>query len=97
MSVGILLVIHQGLGPAPKAAARRIRGDTLPMPVEKPEVPADANLAQLRSQANALLAGVNLPMLLRMLNHADRSLTDLVNTALEGGLSSIFLAKTAIR
>lgn len=64
MNFGILLVTHQGPGPALKAAARQILGDTLPMPVGTFEVPADA---------------------------------DLVDAALEGGLSSIFLAKTAIR
>ena len=132
MSIGILLVTHEGLGPALKAAARQILGAPLPMTVETLEVPPDADLAQLRAQADALLAGmdapqtlvltdlygsspanvalaaaegprvpvlagVNLPTLLRALNYADRSLTDLVDTALEGGLRSIFLAKTAIR
>jgi PTS system ascorbate-specific IIA component len=132
MSIGILLVTHEGLGPALKAAARQILGAPLPMTVETLEVPPDADLAQLRAQADALLAGmdapqtlvltdlygsspanvalaaaegpgvpvltgVNLPMLLRVLNYAERSLTDLVDTALEGGLRSIFLAKTAIR
>ncbi len=131
MSIGILLVTHQGLGPALKAAAHQILGDTLPMPVETLEVPPGADPAQLRSQADALLAGmdaphtlvltdlygsspanialavaeapglpvlagVNLPMLLRVLNYADRSVNDLVDTALEGGLRSIFLAKAAI-
>jgi PTS system ascorbate-specific IIA component len=131
MSIGILLVTHLGLGPALTAAARQILGAPLPMTVETLEVPPDADLTQLRSQADALLAGmdapqtlvltdlygsspanvalaaaetrvpvlagVNLPMLLRALNYADRSLADLVDTALEGGLRSIFLAKAAIR
>lgn len=39
-----------------------------------------------------LVTGVNLPMLIRVLNYRDRSLTELIGTALSGGVEGIVCA-----
>jgi PTS system ascorbate-specific IIA component len=40
----------------------------------------------------SVVTGVNLPMLVRALNYADRPLPEIVDKAVEGGLRSIFIA-----
>ncbi|HZH43683.1 MAG TPA: PTS sugar transporter subunit IIA [Lysobacter sp.] len=58
MAVGILLVTHQGVGPALMSVATRLL-HTLPLPTEALEVPFDGDLEALLPQASAALRRVD--------------------------------------
>jgi len=53
--------------------------------------PANVAGRLARDQRRRVIAGVNLPMLVRVLNYRDLSLTELVNKALSGGHDGILL------
>lgn len=127
MSVGVLLVTHEDVGPALVAAARHVMAQ-LPLHVDTVEVPASADPAQMLAtaaqHARALdsgdgvltltdlygatpcniahklgglganvrcVSGLNLPMLLRVLNYADKPLAELAEIAASGGRGGIFV------
>lgn len=123
MSVGVLLLTHEGIGNSLLAAARRVLR-VLSLKVAVLEVPWDSREAEKRAFQQALreldegegvlvladiygatpfnlaregepgrtlrrVSGVNLPMLLRVLNYPDRRLDDLAEIACEGGRSGV--------
>lgn len=127
MSAGVLLITHQGVGPALIAAARHVMPQ-LPLHVAAMEVPADADVADTRNittrylrdldQGDGVLvlsdlygatpcniglsmeshgahvrcvSGLNLPMLLRVMNYADQKLPELAEIAASGGRRGIFI------
>lgn len=129
VTVGVLLMTHEAIGPALVAAARHVLG-TLPLPVDAFEVPSDSDptamLLRSAEHARALdhgdgvlvltdvfgatpcnvarrlddlgvrvrcVPGLNLPMLLRVLNYADRPLLELADIAASGGRNGIFVDK----
>ncbi len=53
--------------------------------------PANVAGRLARDRRHRVIAGVNLPMLVRVLNYRDLSLTELVNKALSGGHDGILL------
>jgi PTS system ascorbate-specific IIA component len=53
--------------------------------------PANVAGRLARDRQHRVIAGVNLPMLVRVLNYRDLSLTELVNKALSGGHDGILL------
>jgi PTS system ascorbate-specific IIA component len=53
--------------------------------------PANVAGRLARGRRHRVIAGVNLPMLVRVLNYRDLSLTELVNKALSGGHDGILL------
>lgn len=57
--------------------------------------PANIAVSLGRPAGVSVITGVNLPMLVRALNYAQEPLADVTDKALEGGLRSIFLAKSA--
>ena len=127
MSVGILLITHQGIGNAMlEVAARLLR--KLPLAAEAFEVPFDADADILLPQASAALrrvdgghgvlvltdlygaspsniaarlarlgtpvrrvSGLNLPMLLRVMNYADLELDALPAVATAGARNGVIL------
>ncbi len=125
MSVGILLLTHEGMGATLIATARRILG-RVPSCVDAYDIPLDADvptaLQAAASRARALdsgsgvlvltdlygatpsniaeklvglgidahrVSGLNLPMLLRVLNYPEQSLSELTQTAASGGRGGI--------
>jgi mannose PTS system EIIA component len=125
MSVGILLLTHEGIGDSIQRAAEQIFG-TMPLKViaHSPVADADQRLAQasaalrkvesedgvlvltdlhgalpaqLARQISQLgtpvrrVSGLNLPMLLRVLNYAEQNLDDLARTAAAGGRNAVSL------
>lgn len=127
MSVGVLLMTHEAIGPALVAAAKHVMGK-LPLSVDAFEVAANADpaamLARSAEHARKLdhgggvlvltdvfgatpcnvarrlddlgvnlrcVPGLNLPMLLRVLNYADSPLDELAELAATGGRSGIFV------
>lgn len=58
MSVGILLITHEGVGSTLLATANRLLGQ-LPLPVESYELPYDGDLEALLPQASAALRRVD--------------------------------------
>jgi len=125
MSVGVLLITHNGLGPDLLSCASRVL-PIMPLKVDCLEVPWDgAGPEELADWARSLLReldegqgvlilvdlygstpanvargvepgrkvrrvyGVNLPMLLRVLNYPDQDLDQLVETAVEGGRTGV--------
>lgn len=125
MSVGILLLTHEGIGDSVLRAAQRLFGN-LPLRVQA-HAPADdseqrlaqasaalrkvesedgvliltdlhgALPAQLAHQLSQLgtpvrrVSGLNLPMLLRVMNYAEQNLDDLARTAAAGGRNAVSL------
>lgn len=127
MSVGILLVTHEGIASSLMAAARRVIR-VMPLKVGIFEVPWDVgdgvvssrtlrqelreldegkgvlvladlygatpfNLAAEHEPGRTLLrvAGLNLPMLLRVLNYPEKSLQELAEVARDGGRSGVVI------
>lgn len=125
MSVGVLLMTHEAMGPALLGAARHVLG-TFTLPVDVIEVEADADpdstLSIAARQARGLddgdgvlvltdlygstpcnvaqrlpslgvtmqcVSGLNLPMLLRVLNYPEQPLDELAKTAASGGRGGI--------
>lgn len=127
MSVGVLLVTHEGTGkPLLEVVSRLIR--PLPMPVAALEVPFDADEGAMLLEGSARLrevdlgqgvlilsdlygaspsnlaarlttlgsetrrvAGLNLPMLLRVLNYAECDLDELARIAASGGRNGVIV------
>ncbi|TAL74770.1 MAG: PTS fructose IIA subunit family protein [Rhodanobacter sp.] len=127
MSVGVLLMTHEAVGPALISAARHVL-PVLPLRVDAVEVPAQcdpdtwrtltARHARALDQGDGVLvladlygatpcniglsltslgvrlrcvSGLNLPMLLRVLNYAEKNLDELVDIAASGGRSGILI------
>lgn len=127
MSVGILLVTHEGIGSSMMAAARRVMR-VIPLKVGIFEVPWDVgegvvssralrqelreldegkgvlvladlygatpfNLASEHEPGRTLMrvAGLNLPMLLRVLNYPEKGLQELAEVARDGGRSGVVI------
>jgi mannose PTS system EIIA component len=125
MSVGILLLTHEGIGDSILRAAQQIFGN-LPLkvhahsPVEDSAqqlAQASAALRKVESEHGVLIltdlhgalpaqlarqlaqlgtairrvSGLNLPMLLRVLNYAEQNLDDLARTAAAGGRNAVSL------
>jgi PTS system mannose-specific IIA component len=127
MSVGILILAHEGAGLSYAPLVQRLLG-RLPLRIEAFELPFDADLdaslpsasasmrrvdsgdgvliltdlygaspsnlaarlAQLGTPARRV-AGLNLPMLLRVCNYPDQSLDELALTAVNGGKTGVVL------
>lgn len=127
MSVGVLLVTHEGIGSCMLAAARRVIR-VMPLKVGVFEVPWDVgdgevctrtlrqelrdldegqgvlvladiygatpfNLAAEHEPGRTLLrvAGLNLPMLLRVLTYPEKNLQELAEVARDGGRSGVVI------
>lgn len=127
MSVGILLVTHEGIASSLMAAARRVMR-VMPLKVGIFEVPWDVgegidssrtlrqelreldegkgvlvladlygatpfNLAAEHEPGRTLMrvAGLNLPMLLRVLNYPEKGLQELAEVARDGGRSGVVI------
>ncbi len=127
MSIGVLLMTHEGVGKALIAAARHVMPQ-LPLKVAAMEVPADADVSAMREAGSSHLrdlddgegvlvlsdlygatpcniglsmcdlgahvhcvSGLNLPMLLRVMNYADKPLAELAEIAASGGRRGIFI------
>jgi PTS system ascorbate-specific IIA component len=127
MSVGVLLLTHESMGPALVSAARHVLG-RLPLSVDVQEVAPNADPDQTLRDAAArareldhgdgvlvlsdlygatpcnvanrlpklgvhmhCVSGLNLPMLLRVLNYPEQSLDELAETAATGGRGGIFV------
>lgn len=125
MSVGILLLTHEGTGAGLITTARHILG-RIPLPLDALAIPpgsdVEAALHEAAARVRKLDAGVgvlvlvdvygatpsniaqrlptlgldirrvsglNLPMLLRVLNYPEQSLTELAQTAASGGCAGI--------
>ena len=89
MSVGILLVTHEGVGSALLDVASRLLRK-LPLTCEAFEVGFDADPDTLAAQLARLgtpvrrVSALNLPMLLRVMNYADLPLDELPAVAAAG-------------
>lgn len=127
MSVGILVLTHEGAAAAYAPLVRRLLGH-VPLRIEAFELPFDADLDATLPRASAVLrrvdagdgvliltdlygaspsnlaarltqlgtparrvAGLNLPMLLRVCNYPDQSLDELALTAVNGGKTGVVL------
>ena len=127
MSVGILLVTHEGIASSLMAAARRVMR-VMPLKVGIYEVPwdvgdSDVSTRALRQELRELdegkgvlvladlygatpfnlaaehepgrtlmrVAGLNLPMLLRVLNSPEKGLQELAEVARDGGRSGVVI------
>ncbi len=127
MRAGVLLITHATVGQALIDAARHVMPQ-LPLNVIAMEVPADADVTEMRKltarhvrelnsgdgvlvlsdlygatpcniglQAGDLgapvrcVSGLNLPMLLRVMNYADKPLDELAEIAAAGGRGGIFI------
>jgi len=127
MSVGVLLLTHEGMGATLIATARQILG-RVPLSVDTYDIPLDADVAvTLRAAAHRARAldsgsgvlvltdlygatpsniaeklvglgvdvhrvsGLNLPMLLRVLNYPEQTLVQLAQTAASGGRAGIYI------
>ena len=125
MTVGVLLITHDGIGSAYRAVAERLLGN-LPLAVGVFELPFDLPPEQALAQASAALrkidsgdgalllsdlygaspsrlaqrlaqlgtpsrriSGLSLPMLLRVLNHADAELDELARIAASGARNGV--------
>lgn len=124
MSVGLLIITHNGTGKGLLDTATRIFG-SCPLEAETINVPYDGNPEQLKTEAFALIeklnsgdgilvltdmygstpgniatalcqkenisvvAGINLPMLIRVLNYAHLDLAGISDSAITGGKKSI--------
>jgi PTS system ascorbate-specific IIA component len=124
MSVGIVLIAHDGIGPALAGTAHFVLGE-LPAPVRIVTVSRDSQPDDIAERLEAVAAeldqgdgililtdmygatptniaqriaagrpvrivtGVNLPMLLNVLNFPRRGLDDLARAALEGGRDGV--------
>ena len=125
MNVGLLLVTHEGVGPALLAVAERLLGK-LPLEAACFVVPYDLEPMRLIAEASAMLkrcdggegvlvltdlygaspsnmgariaqlgtpvrrvAGLNLPMLMRVLNYAEQPLDELARIAASGGRTGV--------
>lgn len=124
MSVGIVIIAHDGIGPALAGTAHFILGE-LPLPVRVVVVSRDTepdevhehleavaleldqgdgililtdmygatptNIAQRTAAGSStrIVTGVNLPMLLNVLNYPGRNLEQLAQAALEGGRNGV--------
>jgi len=125
VSVGLLLITHEGIGQALLEAARRMLGGRCPLDATVLPVGLEADAEQLldtaRRQARELdrgdgvlvltdlygstpsniaaslagregvrvVAGLNLPMLVRVLNYAQEDLASLTEKAVSGGSRGI--------
>jgi PTS system ascorbate-specific IIA component len=128
MSVGLLIITHNGTGKDLLNTATRIL-DSKPLNAETIDVPYDSNPEQLKTQAYSLVeklnsgdgvlvltdmygstpgniatalcqedginvvAGINLPMLIRVLNYAHLDLDGITDSAITGGKKSIMQCK----
>ncbi len=127
MSVGVLLLTHEAMGPALIAAARHVLGN-FPLPLDVVEVNPNndpetilrdaakrvrdldkgsgvlvltdlygatpSNLAQRLTTLGLTLrrvSGLNLPMLLRVMNYPEHTLDELAQTAAAGGRAGIVI------
>lgn len=127
MTVGVLLMTHEAVGPALISAARHVM-PKLPMGVNAVEIPPESDPDVMRAltahHARELdhgdgvlvladlygatpcniglsladlgvhlrcVSGLNLPMLLRVLNYPDRPLDELAQIAASGGRGGIFI------
>ncbi len=128
MSVGLLIITHNGTGKSLLETATKILG-SCPLAAKTIDVPYDSNPEQLKSEAFALIgklnsgdgvlvltdmygstpgniasalcreekinvvAGINLPMLVRVLNYAHLDLNGIADSAITGGKKSIMRCK----
>lgn len=126
MSVGLLLISHQGIASQLLKNAENMLG-TSPMRTRILEVPFDAPLEQIQQQAQEyiktldqgngvliltdlygstpcntgkalmvdsgfkLVSGLNLPMLIRVLNYPQLNLDDMASKAVSGGKDGVML------
>lgn len=125
MTIGVLLITHEGIGSAHRVVAERLLGN-LPLAVGVFELPFDLPPEQALTQASAALrkidsgdgallltdlygaspsrlaqriaqlgtparrvSGLSLPMLLRVLNHADAELDELARIAASGARNGV--------
>jgi PTS system ascorbate-specific IIA component len=97
MSVAILLLTHEEMGAALITTAHHILG-RMALVVEAHAIPPGSDADAALHEAAALAAqepsvrrvsGLNLPMLLRVLNYAEQSLPELAQTAAQGGRAGI--------
>jgi PTS system mannose-specific IIA component len=131
MSVGILLITHNGIGASLVEAATGMLG-VCPVQIEALAVSPDADPDQLVAQAErrveeldagdgvlvltdmfgstpsnvatrlrapgrlAVVAGVNLPMLVRVLNYASLGLPELVDKAASGGARGVLRCQSVV-
>ena len=124
MSVGLLLITHDGVGLALLEAAKRMLGGRCPLEAAVLPVGLEADAEQLRDAARRqalnldqgdgvlvltdlygstpsniaaslagqgvrVIAGLNLPMLVRVLNYAQEDLPSLAEKAVSGGSRGI--------
>jgi len=130
MSVGVLLITHNGIGASLVQTATAML-EARPLRIDSLAVTSDADPERLVAQAEALLreldggdgvlvltdmfgstpsniatrlrfpgslavvAGVNLPMLVRVLNYASLGLQDLVEKAASGGARGVLCCQWA--
>lgn len=126
MSVGLLLITHEGIAQGLLNTAANMLGD-YPLPTQALEVPLDADPSLIQQQGQAfikqldqgdgvlilsdiyggtpcnigqklltsplirMVTGINLPMLVRVLNYPQLKLDDLTKKAISGGQDGILL------
>jgi PTS system ascorbate-specific IIA component len=126
MSVGLLLITHEGIGCILLDSAKKMLG-ACPLSTRVIEVPLDVSVEKVRQQAlqdltaldqgkgvliltdlyggtpsniahellshsnSKLVTGINLPMLVRILNYPQSSLNEMALKALTGGHDGILL------
>ena len=105
MTVGVLLITHEGIGSALVAVATRLLRQ-LPLKTEAFEVPFDGDPDALLPQASATpsnlasrlarigtpvrrVSAVSLPMLLRVMNYAEMELDELPSVAAAGARNGV--------
>ncbi len=126
MSVGLLLITHEGIANSLLNTAQKMLR-TCPLHTEVLEVPLDADTTLIQQQGEVflkhlqqgdgvliltdlyggtpsnighrllnnqntkMLAGINLPMLIRVLNYPNLNLQDMVSKAFSGGRDGVIL------
>ncbi len=126
MSIGLLLITHEGIAQGLLTTAVNMLGD-YPLPTRALEVPLDADPSLIQQQGQAyiqqlnqgdgvlilsdiyggtpcnigqklltsplirMVTGVNLPMLVRILNYPQLNLEDMIQKAISGGQDGILL------
>lgn len=126
MSVGLLLITHEGIASSLLNTAKKILG-VCPLATRALEVPLDYPPEEIQKQAQSyietldkgngvliltdlyggtpsnisksilstsglcLVSGLNLPMLIRILNYPELSLKEMAEKAMTGGKDSIFI------
>ena len=126
MSVGLLLISHDGIASQLLSTARKMLGTT-PLATRVLDVPLDAPLDKIQQQAQSyietldqghgvliltdlfgstpsnigkhllvnsgfkMVSGMNLPMLVRILNYPELSLDDMASKAVSGGKDGVII------